>query len=447
MSANHHNGPGLALPPGSYGLPWLGETIAWRRDPLKFLRDRYQRYGRIFKSSIYGRHEITMLGPEANEFILSTHRDHFEWAGGYELFMDRRLFSTNLFLQDGPAHDRHRQIILPAFHGKALRSYFDAMTELSHAHARRWAEQGRIVAFAELRKLTFDIAARLLLGANTSEEVGRLSQLFDTLAKGTQAFPPWDLPWTKYGRARRAVASLREYFQARLAERRKEPGADVLGMLVAATDEDGKPLSEQEMISHVMMIVLAAHDTTTSSMTWLLFELDRCPEIKLRLRDELEKVTRSQPLAVEHLSQLSYLDQVLKEVERRHSVLTGLPRKVVKSFDFDGYHVPVGATVYYSILFTHMMPELFRDPERFDPDRFSPTRREDDRTRFSLIGFGGGARRCIGQGFARMEMKILTAILLEGYDWSVLPDQNLRPRYLPTNRPQDGLRIRFEKKE
>ena len=437
----------LPLPPGSYGLPFLGETIPWRRDPLKFLRRRYELYGRIFKSSIYGRREITMLGPEANRFILSTHRDHFEWGGGYEPFLDRRLFLDNLFLQDGKGHDRHRQIILPAFHGKALRGYFDTMHELTRSYANGWAKAGLIVAFPELRKLTFAIAARLLLGADTSEQMGRLSELFDTLARGTQAFPKWDFPWTKYGRARRALESLRAYFQARLHERRTEARHDVLGMLVTATDDKGEPLTDEEIVSQIMMLVLAAHDTTTSSMTWLLYELDRRPEIKSRLRAEFSQSTGGFPPSLEHLPQLRYLDLVLKEVERRHPVLTGLPRKVIKAFDFDGYHVPAGSTVYYSTLFTHMMPEVFTAPDLFDPDRFAPPRNEEDRTPFSLVGFGGGPRACIGQGFARMEMKILTATLLGGYDWSVSPGQDLRSTYSPTNRPKDGLRIRFEAKK
>ncbi len=433
-------------PPGSYGLPFLGKTIAWRRDPLKFLLRNYERYGRIFKSSIYGQREITMLGPEANEFILSSHSDHFQWKGGWEIFLDSKLFSDNLFLQDGALHDRHRQIILPAFHGRALRGYFDVIYELTRSTASRWAETGRVIAFSELRKLTFAIAARLLLGADTSEQAERLSGWFDTLARGAQAFPRWDLPWTKYGRARRAGEELRLYFKTLLNQRRSEPKLDALGMLVTAADEEGNHLTDEEIVSQTMMIVLAAHDTTTSAITWLLYEIDRHPSIKARLRSELAEVTGGLPLSVEHLGRLRYFDLVLREVERRHPALTGLPRKVVKAFDFDGYHVPEGSTVYYSILFTHMMPEVFANPEQFDPDRFAPPRDEEGRTPFSLVGFGGGRRSCIGQGFARMEMKILTAVLLKDYDWSLLPDQDFRASYSPTKRPKDGLRMIFKAK-
>lgn len=437
----------LRLPPGSYGLPFVGETIPWRRDPLRFLRHHYERYGRIFKSSIYGHPEVTMLGPEANEFILSSHRNYFDWGGGYEIFLNRDLFPDNLFLQDGDIHDRHRQIILPAFHGKVLRGYFDLMYDLAQSYAGRWAERGHITAYSELRELTFEIAARLLLGADNSEQVDRLSAWFDTLARGTQGFPQWDLPWTKYGRARRACEALRTYFRALLEQRRTRPKPDTLGMLLMAVDDAGRHLTDEEVISHTMMLVLAAHDTTTSNLTWLLYEMDRHPQITARLRAELEGVTNGLSLRAEHISALRYLDLVLKEVERLHPALTGLPRRVVKTFEFDGYHVPAGSLVYYSILFTHMMPEVFANPERFDPDRFAPPRSEDERTPFSLIGFGGGPRACIGRGFARLEMKIIAAILLRGYEWSVVPGQRLRASFSPTKRPKDGLQLWFKRKE
>ncbi len=107
----------------------------------------------------------------------------------------------------------------------------------------------------------------------------------------------------------------------------------------------------------------------------------------------------------------------------------------------------VASVVYYSILFTHMMPELFSDPECFDPERFAPPRCEDERTPFSLIGFGGGPRTCIGRGFARLEMKIIAATLLHGYECKVSPGQNLRASYSPTKRPRDGLRVAIKAKD
>ncbi len=437
---------GRSLPPGSYGLPLLGQTREWRRDPLAFLQKRYARYGRIFKSRTYGYREITMLGPEANKFILHTHRDHFEWGGAQEIFFNRRLFRENLLLLDGDSHEFHRSLITPAFHGKALREYFDVIQELAEEYAEEWSRKERIVAYSELRKLTFAIAARLLLGADTNERAEYLSRLFETLSRGMQAFPRWNVGWMRFGRAMQAMETLRVYFQNVVNERRQNPRNDALSMLITSKDETGNSLTDADIISHIITLLLAAHDTTTSSMTWLLYELDRHPEVQQKLHVELETIVGMATLRPEHLPELRYSDYVLKEVERLHPAVTGAPRRVVKEFEFDGFRVPVGSLVYYSILFTHMMPDVFQEPERFDPDRFAPPREEDKRTPYSLIGFGGGARSCIGQGFARYEMKAILAVILKRYRWSVLPRQSLHAHYSPTKYPEDGLLMTFQKR-
>ena len=433
------------LPPGSTGLPVLGETLEWRADRLAFLRRRWRRYGRIWKSATYGQREITMLGPEANAFILSTHRRHFEWAGGHEIFFDRRLFGDSIFLMDGDEHIHQRGLVLPAFHGRALRGYGGAIRALCAEYAARWAARGEIVLTDELKQLTFEVAAKLLLGAETREQSAWLSRAFDAFGRGMTAFPRWRTPWSTYGRAFRARDALREYFRALLARRRAAPGTDALGMLMTAEDGAGRRLEDERIVSHLIALLLAAHDTTRSAMTWLLVELDRHPEVVERLRAELAGAGPGAAV-YEVLGGLEYLDRVLKEVERLHPPISGAPRRVVEPFDFDGCHVPAGWRVYYSILFTHMMPEIWSEPERFDPDRFAPPRSEDDKTPFSLIGFGAGPRSCIGRGFARLEMKVMAAVLVQGYELRVLPDQDLRYDYTPTRVPRGELRVRVTKR-
>ncbi|PYM07076.1 MAG: hypothetical protein DMD82_06675 [Candidatus Rokuibacteriota bacterium] len=212
-----------------------------------------------------------------------------------------------------------------------------------------------------------------------------------------------------------------------------------------AEDQQGRRLGDDQIVSHLIALVLAAHDTSRSAMTWLLVELDRQPELVERLRAELA-VARG-ALEYEQLGGLDLLERVIKEVERLHPPISGAPRHVVEPFDFGGCHVPAGWRVYYSILFTHLMPEIWTDPERFDPERFAPPRSEDEKTPFSLIGFGGGPRSCIGRGFARLEMKVMAATLLQGYELSVPSGQDLRYDYTPTRVPCGGLRVRVRRRK
>ena len=147
------------------------------------------------------------------------------------------------------------------------------------------------------------------------------------------------------------------------------------------------------------------------------------------------------------LSGMKYLDAVVQEAGRLHHPAPAMPRKVVKGFEFGGYTVPEGSLVLYSPAISHRLPDVFDEPNAFDPDRFLEPREEHKREPSGLVTFGGGPRTCLGSAFAVLEMKALMVVLARGYEWSVAPSQDLRPRYFPTKRPRSGLRLRFGKLE
>ena len=148
---------------------------------------------------------------------------------------------------------------------------------------------------------------------------------------------------------------------------------------------------------------------------------------------------------MEHLRQMPYLDMVLKEVERMYPPVPAGFRGVVESFEFNGYHVPKGWTALYPINAAHRDPAIYTNPNTFDPERFSPERNESN-VPFSLVGFGGGARVCVGYAFAQMEMKILLSYLLRHFEWGLVEGQNLKMVYRPTLMPKDGMQVRFQRR-
>lgn len=214
-------------------------------------------------------------------------------------------------------------------------------------------------------------------------------------------------------------------------------------MLIQARDEEGNCLSAKELLNQAMLMLFAGHETTTSMLTWLCLELGRNPEVLRRARSEQMKLAQTGPLNLSQLGQMPYLEQIMLEIERLHPPVGGGFRGVVKPFEFNGYCVPAGWTVRYNILTTHHLPDLYPEPEKFDPDRFSPGRQEHKKRPFSLIGFGGGPRVCIGIAFAKLEMKIVAAHLLREYQWELLAGQSLEAIQIPTRHPKDGLRVRF----
>jgi len=434
---------GNQTPPGSFGLPVIGESLSFIADPYHFVNQRYRKYGPIFKTNIIGRPTVVMVGPKAVEFVLSSHMEHFSWREGWPDNF-KKLLGESLFLQDGEEHRRNRRLMMPALHGPALVNYVDAMNDITSTYLKKWEEKKEFTWFEEFKQLTFDIASQLLLSINAGADNARLSKLFKHLTDGFFAVNPLPLPFTKLGKALIARNQILDYVGKVVQERQQHPGKDALSLLIQAKDEDGNSLSEKELVAQAILLLFAGHETTTSMLTWLCVELARHPEVQQRAREEQLQLASKGNLNLEQLGQMPYLEQVLYEVERMHSPVGGGFRGVVKEFEFNGFHVPAGWQLLYSIFVTHRLEEIYPEPERFDPDRFSPQRQEHKQYPFSLIGFGGGPRVCIGVAFAKMEMKIVAAHLLRSYDWEILPNQSLETVRIPTNRPKDGLRVRFQ---
>ena len=427
-----------SLPPGGTGLPFIGETLSFIFDP-NFANKRQKKYGAIFRTHLLGRPAAVMMGPEANKFILSSHFEHFSWQGGWPNTF-KELLGESLFLQDGEQHRRNRRLMMPAFHGKALEGYFCTMRDLSDRYLQQWEEIGSFTWFDEMKKFTFEVASVLLVGSQPGHDIEQLSRWFTTLTSGLFMVPiRWS--WMPYGKALQARDRLLAYIEQVIESRQDTPGQDVLGLLLQTEDEDGNRLSLEEIKVQTLLMLFAGHETTTSMLTSLVMSLAQHPDVLEKARAEQDALAAEGPLSMEHLRRMPYLEQILKEVERLYPPVGGGFRKVVKSFDFNGYHVPEDWIVLYRIDSAHRDSRCYTDGERFDPDRFGPDRAEHKRYDFSLVGFGGGPRVCLGIAFAQMEMKILAAQLLRHYAWELVPNQDLTMQPIPTLRPASGVKV------
>jgi cytochrome P450 len=409
------------LPPGNFGLPFVGETLQLLFDP-DFATRRFQKYGPIFKTRILGRPSVFMAGPEAAEFILSSHIDCFTWRDGWPQSF-KILLGQSLFVQEGEEHRRNRKLMMPAFHGAALARYLGTIATLTQTYLQQWDARQELIWYDEFKQLTFDIASCIFLGSRPGEDTTRLSQLFTTLTNGLFGI-----------RLRKAIAARNEildYLTQVIQTRQQNPTDDALSLLIQARDDHGDSLSLEEIRAQAMLLLFAGHETTTAMLTWICLELARHPDILQRARTEQTHLLAlsspasrsSPPLTLEQLSTMPYLEQILNEVERLHPPVAGGFRGVVKPFEFKGYQVPAGWLAQYSILQTQRSPEVYTNPEQFDPDRFSPERQEAKQKPFSLIGFGGGPRICLGIAFAKLEMKIVMAYLLRSYEWELLQEK------------------------
>ena len=430
------------LPPGSFGLPVIGETLSFLSDP-EFADKRHQKYGPIFKTQILGRPTVVMVGAEANRFILSTDMHRFSWREGWPNTF-KELLGESLFLQEGEEHRRNRKLLMPAFHGPALANYLASMEGIVQNYLEKWESLGTFTWFGELKQMTFDIASSLLMGSEPGPLTARLSQWFTELTTGLFAVPlRWN--WTTYGKALKARDQLLAHIEQAIIRRQQEPAQDALGLLVQSRDEEGNGLSLEEIKVQALLMLFAGHETTTSMLTLMCMALAQHPNVLARARAEQQALAANGSLTLEQLKQMTYLEQVLREVERLYPPIAGGFRGVVQEFEFNGYYVPKGWQALYRINSTHKDSRVYTEPERFDPDRFSSERAEHRKQEFSLVGFGRGPRICLGISFAQMEMKIFAAHLLRHYTWELLPGQNLTLTPIPTLHPRSGLQVKFHK--
>jgi cytochrome P450 len=433
--------PSLPLPPGKFGLPIIGETIGFLRD-ADFIEKRVKKYGSLFKTSIFGRPTIVLVGAEANRFIL-TNDKYFAiaWPQSTKIL----LGPLSLSVQEGSQHQSRRKLLSYAFQPKALAGYLPSMERITLEYLQKWEKLGKLTWYPQLRDYTFDVASSLLVGEDSSSETN-ISQLFKDWCDGLFTIPI-PLPWTKFGRALYCRKEILDHIEKIVLRRQAEqnPGQDALGLLLQAGDDEGNGLSLAELKDQVLLLLFAGHETVTSALGTLCLSLAQHPEVLVKARTEVLQVAPDGCLTPENLRQMNYLEMVLKEVLRLVPPVGGGFRKVVKTCEFNGYSIPEGWAALYQIAHTHEDSSIYTNPEQFDPERFSPERAEDKQKPFGYLPFGGGMRECLGKAFAQLVMKVFAAHLVRDYTWELLPNQSLELIRVPTPHPKDGLQVNFRR--
>ena len=432
----------MTLPPGSLGLPLIGDTLNFLQD-AQFAKKRHQQYGPIFKTSILGQPTVFVSGPEANVFVLSHENQYFvvSWPPSTKAL----LGPLSLALQTGSEHQNRRKLLYQAFQPRALAGYIGGMEDITDRYLQRWTQMSEFAWYPELRNYTFDVASKLLVGIDNGSETA-LGHYFETWCEGLFSIP-LDVPWTKFGKAKKCRDLLLVELENIIRDRQQgTPGGnDALGLLIGARDDEGNCLSLEELKDQVLLLLFAGHETLTSAIASFCLLLAQNPDVMAKIRAEQQQFSATEPLNLEQLKQMTYLEQVMREVLRLVPPVGGGFRRVIKACEFGGYEIPKGWSVLYEINQTHQDTSVYPEPDRFDPDRFSLERSTNAKP-FSYVPFGGGLRECLGKEFARLEMKLFAARMVRECEWELLPDQDLNLIRVPTPHPRDGLRVNFRRK-
>ncbi|MCB2065319.1 MAG: cytochrome P450 [Erythrobacter sp.] len=439
------------LPPIDGGAPLIGHLAQFFRDPVAVLRRGYQTRGKLFSFKLAGRRMNVMLGPEHNKFFFEETDKLLSIRESMPFFI--KMFSPDFYsFAEMDHYLRQRAIIMPRFKAASMKQYVGIMAEESLRLVDRLGDEGEFDLIPTLGPVVMDIAAHSFMGREFHQKLGHeFFDLFRDFSAGMEFVLPLWLPTGKQIRSQRAKKKLHAILQGWIDKRRAEPLAepDFFQDMIGTTYPDGTPVPDETIRYLILLLVWAGHETTAGQVSWALADLLQNPGYLQVLRDELGTVLGSgdgSDMGWEQTIALAKMDLALRETERLHPVAFILSRKANEDIEREGYRIRKGEFVLLAPSVTHRMTETFRNPDAYDPERFNPENPEAQIESNSLVGFGGGMHRCAGVNFARLEMKVLLAILLQHYDMELL-DEVKPVAGAGTYWPAQPCRVRYRKRD
>ncbi|MAS37444.1 MAG: hypothetical protein CL610_25820 [Anaerolineaceae bacterium] len=429
------NNPSIPSPDAETSLEAL-KALVRQRNLLAALRVFHAHMGEIFHLKLLSLEAIMLVGPDANRFVLVTHRDKFLWRNEADPVV--ALLREGVLVTDGDMHDMLRRQMNPSLHRKALTGYVEGMWRATDAITSQWpGTAASIEMLAEMRKITLLTLVESLFRVDLMPDLERMWQ---PILKSIAYISPglW-LLWPGVPRPGYAarLKTMNDYLYAIIQQRRAvfdaENAEDLLGLLIAGG------LDDDSIRDQLLTILIAGHDTSTALLTWVLYLLTTHPETLHRAQAEVDTVLGTRPPEMEDLSQLGYLGQVIDETLRLSPPIHLGSRIVAEDLIFNGYTLPAGSRVMYSIYLAHRDPNHWPEPDTFNPDRFSAENKRRILP-YAYLPFGGGARNCIGTAFGLVEAKIILARILQQFDLT-FTGHPVKLKMGATLEPKPGVRI------
>ena len=442
-------------PPGPSSFIPGRYLLAFSRDPLEFLLSMARRYGDIARFASGAQNYFLLNHPDYIKDVLVTHNTSFMKGRGLQ--RAKRLLGEGLLTSEPPLHRRQRRLAQPAFHKQRIASYASMMVDYAERREREHWMDGQVTDIAqEMMHLTLAIVGKTLFDTETEAEAEEVREaLSATMESFTRFMLPFAglldrLPLPATRRFQQARARLDAIIYRIINERRASGGdrGDLLSMLIMAQDEegDGEGMTDEQLRDEAMTIFLAGHETTANALTWTWYLLSQHADVEAKLHAEIDAVLGERLPTAADLPALRYTEMVLAESMRLYPPAWILGRRALKDYEVGGYCIPAGSIVIMSPYVMQRDERYFPDPDAFNPERWTSEEREA-RPPFSYFPFGGGPRRCIGEGFAWMEGILLIATLARSWRMRLVPNHVVATQPVVTLRPKYGMRMQLERRK
>lgn len=434
--------------------PWW-QLINWIADPIEFQRKYSQKYGDIFSMHLSGLAPSVIVGnPQAIQEIFNQD-SKFDVGRGNDL-AEPLLGKNSLILIDGGRHRRERKLLMPPFHGERLQAYAKQICLITEQIASQWEVGQTFITRSAMQKVSLEVILQIVFGLSKGERYEQLKPLLtawldmtDSPLRSSMLFlrflqKDWGM-WTPWGQMKQRQRQVHNLLQAEITEKRTKQndyGSDVLSLMMAARDENGQAMSDEELKDELLTILFAGHETTATTLSWAFYQIYRHPDVLEKLQHELDSLGNNNNFT--EINQLPYFTAVCQETLRMYPVIPVLfPRITKSSMKIAGYEFDAETTFLMSSYLVHYREDLYPDAEQFKPERFighqySPA---------EYLPFGGGSRRCLGYALAQMEMKLVLATILSKYQLVLAEDKPvIMQRRGFTLAPKGGVRMMITEK-
>ncbi|GAB2656143.1 cytochrome P450 [Nocardia goodfellowii] len=430
---------------GDIGLPYLGRSLQYLRWGPAELMDRHRRYGPVAMARSLGVERVLVTGPEAIDQVLGVRRRDF--GQGWNYFIGP-FFGRGLLLLEFDEHMFHRRIMQQAFTRERLEAHLGALVPVARTAVSKWVPEGAgsatVRLYPTIKDLTLEIAGETFMAVDVGPRRRELIDAFIACTHAGLAFIRYPVPGGRWRAGLRGRRVLEQYFTEMLPAKRRVESPDFFSGLCHARSADGAVFSDADVVNHMIFLIMAAHDTTTTTATAVTYYLGKHPEWQQRVRAEV--LAAGELSTIDELDRLPDLDLVIKESLRLMPPVPAFVRRAVRDTEILGRYIPAGTPVDLAYHVNHMLPELWTRPEVFDPERFGPHRREDKSHRLAWVPFGAGAHKCIGMHFGTFEVKTLVAEMVRAYEWSLPADYRMPWGFTTIPFPRDDAPVTLHRR-
>lgn len=395
-------------------------------------------HGDVYYYRVLHRNQVILAGTDTNKKILVEESKNTENKEAWETALSD-LFPNSLMLMDGDTHKHHRSIMLDAFKKPAMQGYLGLMPSIIREGLETLGPNEMKPMFPFYKMLTLRLATAVFFGLQKDQDLSKINKAITDMVLASTTIP-LRIPFTPFSRGINGRKFLSKFFKNIVTTRRENPGDDLFSKLCLAKNEEGQTFTDDEIVDHLIFILMASHDTTAVTLTWMSYLLAKHPDWQEKAREEVSRIS-TQELQLNDLRDFQTLSLILKETLRIYPPLTMVVRKLLKNMEVGEQFLPQDTLVACVFQLTHNDVRIWTDPDKFDPLRFSEERKEHMKCPYAYAPFGAGPHHCIGYSFGEMQIKLVMIELLKKFKLSVPSGYEAQVQDVPLKQPKDNMPI------